>query len=227
MEPFRFLPVLRFCLPVPQSHFLEKNVACIEYRACISRTCALLPQKVIQDLRLHFTAIWEGLRSFAQEAGLCDTRLAEVSRDLLADFIARVKDWDAHVGLAIEVDAGDVVLLCILRFLHPFLRRLLALQFASLEELECQVVCIAARALISPILSHESIERVAARAEGFLEFPNLHLAGIEEGSNLSADDVAGVGDILEPLIIAVDFDFFRFGFWSLALGWLLMVSTGT
>jgi hypothetical protein len=112
-------------------------------------------------------------------------------------------------------------------FFILFFGAFLPCQFASLEELECQVVCIAARALISPTLSHESIERVAARAEGFLELPNLHLAGIEEGSNLSADDVAGVGDILEPLIIAVGFDFFRFGFWSLALGWLLMVSTGT
>ena len=113
------------------------------------------------------------------------------------------------------MNGRDIILdglLCLLDLLWRFD----ALQFTPLEELKGFNVCITATALVTPRLTHEARVRVAADPEGPLELANFHFAGTEEGSDFAADLIAGIGDVAQTVVIAVDF----VDFVSLAFGGL-------
>src|SRR5689334_8909342 len=100
------------------------------------------------------------------------------------------KNWHAVFHLAFQhsiLHARHRIFVSRLNLLSLLVRyRPNTAQLALLKERPRQHICVRSRTLVRPILAHEARVRGRTHADSFLEFANVHLAVVDEGSDLAA-----------------------------------------
>lgn len=95
-------PILILLFPVPDAHFLEKDVGCVVDAAPIARERSLFGEEVVELLVLNLAPVAVRSGNGSQERRLRDTVSAEGSADLAADRVAHVVDGDRVRSLSRE-----------------------------------------------------------------------------------------------------------------------------
>ncbi len=200
-------------LALLDAELLEEDVGAVEDGASVPGGGALATEEGRELARLDAALLWEAVADGTAEGGLGDVGLLEEGADLLAHLVAGVIDRHSLAVLALELEAarverlarlllGDVLARARLGLLRR--QRAQALQLALLEEFEGGRIRVAIHALVRTTHRHEVLVAAGRDTNGLLEFLHLHVATIDPVTDLAADLLAALIDMVQTGIVVGD-----------------------